>query len=234
MKTEYLFKMFLEFSKAYGINDTFNNFDKYQDLFAQWVFNKEKSSRSYVQLFDYMKNCDEIEPSMIAEFGKGKYDTAVISMNFYTSHRAIIISPYAETITLRGTEIYKGQLSEVDGETFVKYDNKVDYSLNPNCNPIFNEEIDAIMTQVPFAQGELMPFLNLVDSNITLFIGTYGSIQDKDKDENIKRIRNLYDELNSISYRDVNFCSENQNGSYLSAIKINSKQKTLKKVLTRW
>lgn len=28
MKTEYLFKMFLEFSKAYGINDTFNNFER--------------------------------------------------------------------------------------------------------------------------------------------------------------------------------------------------------------
>lgn len=42
MKTEYLFKMFLEFSKAYGINDTFNNFERYQDLFARGYMKKKK------------------------------------------------------------------------------------------------------------------------------------------------------------------------------------------------
>ena len=85
MKTEYLFKMFWEFSKAYGINDTFNNFERYQDLFARWVYEKEKASKRYVQLFDYMKNYDEIEPSVFAEFGKGKYDTAAISL-IYIHH----------------------------------------------------------------------------------------------------------------------------------------------------
>ena len=234
MKTEYLFKMFLEFSKAYGINDTFNNFEKYQDLFARWAYDKEKASRSYVQLFDYMKNCDEIEPFVIAEFGKGKYDTAVISMNYYTPHKSIVISPYAETITLSGIEIHKGELSEAGGETFVKYDSEIDYSLRPNCNPFFNDDINTLMTQVPFTREKLKPFLNLVDSNKTLFIGTYGSMEDKDKDENIRKIRDLYNELNSISYRDVNFCSESENGSYLSAIKINSKEKVVRKVLTRY
>lgn len=104
MKTEYLFKMFLEFSKARGINDTFNNFEKYKDLFIKWVHDKEKTSESYVRLFHYMKNHDEIKPSVIAEFGKGKYDTAAISMNLYTPHKTIVISPYAETITMREIE----------------------------------------------------------------------------------------------------------------------------------
>lgn len=234
MKTEYLFKIFLEFSKAYGINDTFNNFEKYQDLFARWVYEKEKASKSYVQLFDYMKNYDEIEPSVIAEFGKGKYDTAAISMDLYTPHKAIVISPYAETITLRGTEIHKGELSEVDGETFVKYGSNIDYSLKPNCHPLFNDEINTLMTQVPFTKEEIKPFLNLVDSNKTLFIGTYGSLEDKDREQNIEKIRDLYNLLNSISYRDVHFCSESDNGAYLSAIKINSKEKVLRKVLTRY
>ena len=179
MKTEYLFKMFLEFSKAYGINDTFNNFERYQDLFARWVYEKEKASKRYVQLFDYMKNYDEIEPSVIAEFGKGKYDTAAISMNLYTPHKAIVVSPYAETITLRGIEVHKGELSETDGETFIKYDSKIDCLLSPNCHWWFNsDEINTLMTQVPFTKEELKPFLNLVDSNKALFIGTYGSLED--------------------------------------------------------
>ena len=79
---------------------------------------------------------------------------------------------------------------------------------------------------------ELKPFLNLVDSNKALFIGTYGSLEDKDREHNIEKIRDLHNLLNSISCRDVHFCSESENGSYLSAIKINSKAKVLCKVLT--
>ncbi len=81
---------------------------------------------------------------------------------------------------------------------------------------------------------ELKPFLNLVDSNKALFIGTYGSLEDKDREQNIEKIRDLYNLLNSISYRDVNFCSESTDGYYLSAIKVNSKEKGLRKVLTRY
>lgn len=235
MKTEYLFKMFLEFSKAYGINDTFNNFERYQYLFARWVYEKEKASKCYVQLFDYMKNHDEIEPSVIAEFGKGKYDTVAISMNLYTPHKAIVVSPYAETITLRGIEAHKGELSETDGETFIKYDSKIDCLLSSNCHWWFNsDEINTLMTQVPFTKEELKPFLNLVDSNKALFIGTYGSLEDKDREQNIEKIRDLYNLLNSISYRDVNFCSESTDGYYLSAIRVNSKENVLRKVLTRY
>lgn len=233
MKNEYLLKMFLEFSKAYGINDTFDNFEKYLDLFARWTYEKEKASKSYAQLFDYMKTCNEIEPTIIAEFGKGKYDTAAISMNLYTLHKAIVISPYAETINLRNIETYKGELSEKSGQTFVKYDDKIDYSLSPNCHPLFNDNINTLMTQVPFTKEELNPFLNLIDTNKTLFIGTYGSLEDKDREQNIEKIRILYNHLNHISYRDVRFCSESENGSYLSAIKIASKEKVLHKVLTR-
>lgn len=57
---KYLFKMFKEFKKAYGIQDTFDNFSKYQDLFANWVISKRNAATNYVQLFDYMENYEEI------------------------------------------------------------------------------------------------------------------------------------------------------------------------------
>lgn len=97
-----------------------------------------------------MKNYDEIEPSVIARFGKGKYDTTTISMDLYTPHKAIVISPYAEIITLRGIEVHKGGLSEIDGETFIRYDSKIDCLLSPNCHWWFNDEINTLITQVPF------------------------------------------------------------------------------------
>lgn len=119
---------------------------------------------------------------------------------------------------------------EISGETFVKYDSKADFLSRPNCHPWFNDEINTLMTQSPFTKEELKPYLNLIDSNKTLFIGAYGSLEDKDKEQNIEKIRNLYNLLKSISHRDVRFCSESENGAYLSAIKINSKEMVLHKV----
>lgn len=49
---KYLLKMFEEFKKAYGIKDTIDNFNKYSDLFANWIVNKRVAASSYVQLFD--------------------------------------------------------------------------------------------------------------------------------------------------------------------------------------
>ena len=56
MKKEYLHKVFLEFMKAYGINDIFENFHKYEDLFVKWTIEKKKAANSYAKLFDYMND----------------------------------------------------------------------------------------------------------------------------------------------------------------------------------
>lgn len=231
---KYLFKMFEEFKKAYGIKDTFDNFSKYQDLFANWIINKKNAATNYVQLFDYMENDEEIQTYTMAEFGKGIYDTIAIEMANNTIHQPIVISPFAETIKRdSGIEVFTGELAVCnDGDVIVKYPTEEDYATNPNCHPIFNDEIGTLMTQVPYSKVELYPFFKLIDSYKTLFIGTYGSLSDKDCEENLKRIQSLYQELCDINYRDVNFCSETQEGCYLSAIKISSRAKVLKKTLT--
>ena len=43
--------MFEEFKKAYGINDSYNNFNRYQDLFVDWIAKKRYAARGYVKLF---------------------------------------------------------------------------------------------------------------------------------------------------------------------------------------
>lgn len=231
---KYLFKVFEEFKKAYGIKDTFDNFSKYQDLFENWVISKRNAATNYVQLFDYMENYEEIQTHTMAEFGKGIYDTIAIEMANNTSHEPIVISPFAETIKRdSGIEVFTGELAVCDDDdVIVKYPTQEEYYTNPNCHPIFNDEIGTLMTQVPYSEEELYPFLKLIYSYKTLFIGTYGSLSDKDREENLKRIQNLYQELCDVSYRDVNFCSETQGNSYLSAIKISSKEKVLKKTLS--
>lgn len=222
---KYLFKMFEEFKKASGIEDTFDNFDKYQDLFLNWVISKKNAAANYVQLFDYMKNDEEIQNNTIAEFEKGICDTVAIEIANNTVHQPIVISPFAETIKGDNrVKTFDGQLIVRNEDVVIKYKSRLEYYANPNY-----DEIDVFITQVPYSKEELDPFLKLIDSYKTLFIGTYGSLNDKDCEENLKKIQCLYNELCNIRYRDVNFCSEIQEGSYLSAIKISSKTKVLGK-----
>lgn len=230
MSKEYLSKIFEIFKKAYGINDTFDNFSKYTDLFEDWIIKKDIAAANYVQLFDYLKEEYDADTNIMAEFGKGNYDTVAIKMANNTKYQPIIISPYAETIkNNKEVEIYTGELGVYKGEAIVKYPTKEELITNPNCNRILNDEIDTLITQIPLSREELHPFLQLLDSPKTLFIGTYGSLHDKDAKENIARIAYFYQRISDVSHRDVNFCSETIDDSYISAIKISSKVKTKEK-----
>lgn len=177
-----------------------------------------------------MEHDEEIQTYTMAEFGKGMYDTIAIEMANNTVYQPIVISPFAETIKKdSGIEVFNGELAVCnDDNVIVKYPTKEDYETNPNCNPIFNDDIGTLMTQLPYSKAELYPFLKLIDSYKTLFIGTYGSLRDKDCEENLKRIQFLYQELCNINYRDINFCFETQEGYYSAAIKISSRAKVLK------
>ena len=235
MENKYLEKMFEEFKMAYGISDTFDNFVKYEDMFIEWVKSKRKAAAIYVQLFDYMNYYGEIQRHNMAEFGKGVFDTVAIEMANHTSHLPIVISPYAQTIKKdSGILAFTGELVLLnDGDVIVRYPSKEDYFKNPNCDFVFNDDIDTLMTQVPYSHKELLPFLHLVNSHKTLFIGTYGALSDKDREKNLQKILDLYYKISDISYRDVNFCSETLDDSYFSAIKIKSKDETdLRKTLT--
>lgn len=230
MENDYLLEMFLKFSKAYGIRAYFDDFEKYTEEFSNWVHNKSKASENYIQLFKYMTRNDAY-PGFIAEFGKGKYDTVTIPMYQQTSHNVVAISPFAETIKMKGIDSYRGKLVKVGSETVVKYYNSDDYCLGPNCHNMFNNTIDVLMTQAPFSTDEIKPILNLIGSDKTLFIGAFGSLDDQDKAECISTIENLHAQIRSDGYENIEFYGEISNGSYLASIKINPNQKVLKKTL---
>ena len=180
-----------------------------------------------------MENYNEIQTHIMAEFGKGMYDTIAIEMANYTNYQPIVISPFAKIIKRdSGIDTYTGELVVYDNDVIVKYSTEEEYYKNPNCHPLYNDEIGTFMTQIPYSEEELYPFLKLVHSDKNLFIGTYGSFRDQNREENLQRIYNLYQELCNLSYRDVGFCSETEEDFYLSAIKINSKKNVFKKKLT--
>ncbi len=219
---KYLLKLFKEFQSAYGIIDTPDNFGRYSEPFANWITTKQIAASNYVQLYDYMKTDYEEQEDIIAEFGKGIYDTIAIEMANSTPYKPVVISPFAETITKEsGIKAFKGKLTQYDGHVFVKYPELIDYYKNPNCHPSLNDRINTLMTQYHFSEEELKLILRFINSDKTLFIGTYGSLEDKDCKENLQRIRHLYQMLSDLSQNNVEFCSERINDSYLSAVKVN-------------
>lgn len=230
----YLRKMFKEFKSTYKIKDkncNYNNFSYYSDEFFEWIRLKNKASENYVQLLDYMHKLDSESPMTIVETGKGIYDTTASEMVSATNHTPILISPYASTIVANYLfESYTGNLclNKYYGPV-IEYKELDDYVCNPNCNPHIRNNINALMTQLPFSKEEILPYLSLVNSNKTLFIGTYGNLTDENRKENLETIESLYRRIQNISSNQVAFASETSNDSYLSAIEVKPKEKVLVK-----
>lgn len=227
---KYYNKLLKEFKKAYGIKDS--NYSIF--LLKEWFAKKRQFIVNYVQLLEYMRNYDDVEMKSVVEIGKGIFDTITLEMVENIEHQPTVISLFAETMKDCGVQAFTGELTVNNDEVFVKYPREEDYYTNPNCNPYFNNDIDTLMIQAPFSDKEIFPFLKLVNSSKTLFIGTYGSLDDKDYKENLQGIENLYHELRNISSRNIELSSETQNGAYLSAIKISSQQKKLRKSPSRF
>lgn len=78
-----------------------------------------------------MGNCEEIQTHIMAEFGKGIYDTIAIEMANNTNHEPIIISPFAKIIKRdSGIEAFTGELEVCDNDVIVKYPTKDEYYTN--------------------------------------------------------------------------------------------------------
>ena len=226
---KYYNKLLNEFKNAYGIKDS--NYSIF--LLKEWLTKKRQFIVNYVQLLEYMRKYDDVAMKSVVEIWKGVFDTITLEMVENTEHQPTVISLFAETMKDCEVQAFTGELTVEKDEVFVKYPREEDYYTNQNCNTYFNNDIDTLMIQAPYSNKEIYPFLKLVNSSKTLFIGTYGSLDDKDYKENLQGIEKLYQELRNINYRNIELSSETYNGAYLSAVKISSQQRKLRKSLSR-
>lgn len=228
MKDEYLFKMYYEFLKANGIKGGMETFRKYQDMFIDWLAEKEKASRGYAGLVDYMGIEGDMYSRRIAEFGKGLFDSVIPSLAHLVEVPPIAITPYASTLyRVPGIEVADGRLVNVEDTVYVAYETPEDYFEKPNCHNTFGNNIGTLMTQLPFNNGDLRPYiLLLLQGDKTIFLGTNGSIDDKDKKENIESLYYIYQKLQEIDGITSTFESGIDEGAYLAAVKARSNVKT--------
>ncbi len=227
MKDEYFFKMYYEFLKANRIKGGIETLSKYKDMFIDWLAEKEKSSRKYAGLVSYMGIEGDMPTRRIAEFGKGQYDSAMPTLAHLVEVAPIAITPYASTLyRVPGIEVAKGRLVNVEDTSYVAYETPEDYFEKPNCHDTFGNNIGTLMTQKPFTNDDLRPYLLLLlQDDKTIFLGANGSIDDKDKKKNIESLYNLYQRLQEIDNITSTFESEIDEDSYLASIKAHPKVK---------
>ena len=227
MKDEYLFKMYYEFLKANGIKGGIETFSKYEDMFIDWIAEKEKSSRRYAGLVNNMGIEGDMYSRRIAEFGKGQYDSAMPELAHLVKVPPIAITPYASTLyRVPGIEVAKGRLVSVENIAYVAYDTPEDYFERPNCHDTFGNNIGTLMTQQPFKLSDIRPYLLLLlQDDKTIFLGTNGSIDDQDKKENIESLYYIYQKLQDMDNITSTFESEIDEDSYLASIKAHPRVK---------
>lgn len=229
-QNEYLLKMFNEFKRVYGLDDTWRNFWYYRDRFIRWVVERQCTASKYVQLYDYLKSLETYrsgeESRLMAEFGKGVYDTAAIAMA-QEGHTPIVVSPYANTIRSSLVQTYDGELASLLHQgVVIKYSTPREDRENPNISG-YNDDIGILMLQLPCTTKEIDALMGLAESDRTLFVGAYGKLKDKDREEKLARLREIHAQLVDLSHRDIQYCQESVNDDYVAALRMCPNEKVL-------
>lgn len=210
----YLDKLFAEFKKVYGIRNKDIRLADFKDEFSRWLINKQKAMKDYIALLQYM----DLYSNSLTEVGKGLYDTIGFDLKNDFLAEPIIITPYADSFIGFQDEfdIYKGFLVTDKNHVDINYDD------NALFYPEFHD-IDTFITQLPLTIEEIIPFLRMLNTDKTIYLGTYGSVIDKNSKANIDELLFLYHKFLDNSDREITYNSETQNDNYVAAIKVENK-----------
>lgn len=230
MNEKYSLKLFEQFKSAYGIKDIDISSASYDYLIDEWLRDRKKASKQYAELFEFMNNRDGFDHQLIAEVGKGIHDT--VAFDFVNEgYNCVVVSPYADTFgNSCDVKVYNGKLFKVLDTAIIKYKKESEYITNPNCDSAFNDDIDTIMSQVPFVSSDIEVIPLLAAKNKSMFFGAYGSINDSDRRKKEKRVELLYDTLKDMNLGSLESYCETKSNCYVSAIKILPKPKQKQKL----
>lgn len=173
-------------------------------LFERWLEEKQKILKYYVQILCDM---DFIPSNGVIEFDKGIYDTSLTKLN--KECNKILVSKFAKTVK------NEKKLISVNGKVNI---DKKDVYLEYNDFISDISQIKTYITQYPIHKETIEMLSNLNNIGKNIFIGTYGSLRDLDKDSKLKKLYDLKKELqlnlNKYFYGEVVYTDK----YYLAAI----------------
>lgn len=203
MSQKHILNLLNQFHKAVGISNTDYKFLKDISGFSEWIFEHKKVLLEYKT---FLESLDiNIDYEQTYEVGKGKYDSIILD-KFY------VISEYASTLGISDSYIYvMGVTPLLVSETQIT---KMKKGIT-------------LITHNPYDNSCIKDWNKIHEYGIDIVVGACGKKQDADKAEKIDMIKKSFETI----YDDVKVNYEENNGNYFFTI--NSKRKTLERVLTR-
>lgn len=190
-----MFKDYLEqYKKINGISDNINlNIynQSFQKEFLDFQKQRKETSNKYIDfLYQLKKNIIE---QTTAEVLKGEYDSIMLPFD------TLIISP-EEISDIDKDRFIRAYFMILDGEPLLYF--------YPGNNPMMIKipfyRIDTIMTQNPYNYYNIRDFDELHNSGkFDIAIGMYGSIYDKNIDENLEMLKGIKDKIIGNDYQFV-------------------------------
>lgn len=217
---KYLLLLFEQFKRTQGMG-TSVSIEEYKKEFNDWLSAQQLIKDSYVSLLTDMN----VGNGLIAELGKGIYDSIVPTLNEW-SIDAIAVTSFAETFKNPNFEVYNGRLISLDGSSIITYEDKNNMYNYPNCNTDINTNIRTLITQLPLISNEINPLINSCRQNNDIAIGCYGNTNDKNSSNNVQLLRSIKSIIENQYNVDCDEELTTQNGAY-SHIIITHQQKLL-------
>lgn len=224
--SEYLAMLFIEFSKAQGI-----------DLEKENLSTKEKEFNGWIKAMQQVKNLyadfvfDKISDSILtAELGKGRLNSIVPDLN-KKGIETIAITPYIETFD---PTIVQGNNGKISYNSYtqnieIKYENPEIQAFAPNITPDYFYQIDTLITHLPMRSKSISTLIETSRIYNDIAIGAYGFTEDKDIDSKIRRLQEIKEKINSFYCVGCDEEYIRENGMYLYLLKSNQKTRILVK-----
>lgn len=206
MLSEYILSLYKQYCECIGKIPNIEELYELPNEFIAWLNSRTQLGKQYREYISYLG----VEPSssVIAEVGKGVYDTIL-------TERMIIISPYAKTIS-------KTQ----EPSSLIMLGNQPLIATKKNI--IAPTGIDIFLTHNPHNEQLISHWHKIHNGKShNICVGIYGKLYDKDRTEKIRMLETLSDKLED----DIEITYDEINDSYFYNIK--SSRKILKKELIR-
>lgn len=192
---KYLDILFEEYKKT--LTDMYlNAYIKNKTLkshFYVWLKENEKILPYYI---GFLEQCGLAVNNGTIELDKIENDSSLKYLPFYA--KGLVISKYIDYMKRKNNVVFsKGSIINKNKELYLEYNfRKEKHEVNLN-------DYNNVITQLPIDNDTLSSLEEAIICNKNVYIGTYGNIEDKNKEEKIQELYDLKNEIQVITGKNI-------------------------------